>query len=366
MPRAGGFSSRVNANAAQKSETGSTEVEAPSAETEVRSAVRSAAGASGVTSSRPRVGGFSKMEATSRKKPPESESNLSRPGAFSNTAQDSRLRRTGQVSEGVASASEKSGLKLNSDTNYTHDPSTFMWKTNSSHASDHTKSDTSRRQKGPKFTMNQRPTNVDQAISDICSRTQHGMREGLVQLGLPGFPLNFVPGETLHLCGHDVRDIFNEMIHCHMLDDDEGFYRLLTQIKKIVSNPMLTEDEVRMFPDKSVRWRRFEGSDGQSLYRPLTPGEPLTEEDAEVLGVPSEASQSPPVDEVLDYYETLGVDSAASLAEIRNNFRVLVIQGHPDRGGDPTKFHKLNEAYGILSDKGRRREYDKLLATAGH
>lgn len=40
-------------------------------------------------------------------------------------------------------------------------------------------------------------------------------------------------------------------------------------------------------------------------------------------------------------------------------FRSLVITEHPEKGGDPVKFAKLNKAYGVLSDATKRRAYDE-------
>ncbi len=52
-----------------------------------------------------------------------------------------------------------------------------------------------------------------------------------------------------------------------------------------------------------------------------------------------------------DYYEVLGVSKTASPDEIKQAFRKLALQHHPDRGGDPEKFKEINEAYQILSDQ---------------
>lgn len=59
-----------------------------------------------------------------------------------------------------------------------------------------------------------------------------------------------------------------------------------------------------------------------------------------------------------DYYSVLGVDRKASKDEIKKAFRKLAQKHHPDKGGDESKFKGITEAYSILSDEKKRREYD--------
>lgn len=59
-----------------------------------------------------------------------------------------------------------------------------------------------------------------------------------------------------------------------------------------------------------------------------------------------------------DYYAVLGVDKKATKDEIKKAFRKLAQKHHPDKGGDEAKFKEITEAYSILSDDKRRREYD--------
>jgi len=63
-----------------------------------------------------------------------------------------------------------------------------------------------------------------------------------------------------------------------------------------------------------------------------------------------------------DYYEILGVKKTASDDEIKKAYRKLAMKYHPDHTkGDKNaeeKFKKISEAYAVLSDKEKRKEYD--------
>lgn len=62
-----------------------------------------------------------------------------------------------------------------------------------------------------------------------------------------------------------------------------------------------------------------------------------------------------------NYYDTLGVAKGATDDEIKKAFRKLAHKYHPDKGGgDEKKFKEINEAYQVLSDKERRRQYDQF------
>ncbi|MDP3245257.1 MAG: molecular chaperone DnaJ [bacterium] len=64
-----------------------------------------------------------------------------------------------------------------------------------------------------------------------------------------------------------------------------------------------------------------------------------------------------------NYYDTLGVPKNASQDEIKAAFRRLAMEHHPDRGGDPEKFKKINEAYQTLSNTETRAQYDQYGST---
>lgn len=66
-----------------------------------------------------------------------------------------------------------------------------------------------------------------------------------------------------------------------------------------------------------------------------------------------------------NHYQLLGVDPAASIAQIRAAYRARAKRLHPDVNREPgaqEAFAQLAEAYEVLSDRGRRREYDEQLA----
>ncbi len=63
-----------------------------------------------------------------------------------------------------------------------------------------------------------------------------------------------------------------------------------------------------------------------------------------------------------DYYKILGVEKSASDDEIKKKYRKLAMKYHPDKTkGDKAseeKFKKMSEAYAVLSDSKKRKEYD--------
>ena len=64
-----------------------------------------------------------------------------------------------------------------------------------------------------------------------------------------------------------------------------------------------------------------------------------------------------------DYYEVLGVDKNASEKDIKLAFRRLAKKYHPDVNKEPgaeEKFKEAQEAYAVLSDEGRRKQYDQF------
>ncbi len=65
-----------------------------------------------------------------------------------------------------------------------------------------------------------------------------------------------------------------------------------------------------------------------------------------------------------DYYKTLGVNKTASQEEIKKTYRKLALKYHPDKNkGDKAaeeKFKEISEAYNVLGDPEKRKQYDQL------
>merc|ERR1712048_846158 len=64
-----------------------------------------------------------------------------------------------------------------------------------------------------------------------------------------------------------------------------------------------------------------------------------------------------------DYYSMLKVAPTASVHEIKKSFRKLAMKYHPDKNKEDYAqevFQELSEAYSILSDSEKRRDYDEL------
>lgn len=62
-----------------------------------------------------------------------------------------------------------------------------------------------------------------------------------------------------------------------------------------------------------------------------------------------------------DYYEVLGVQKGATKEQIKSAYRKLALEFHPDRNKSPEaegRFKEISEAYAILSDGEKRRQYD--------
>lgn len=63
-----------------------------------------------------------------------------------------------------------------------------------------------------------------------------------------------------------------------------------------------------------------------------------------------------------NHYAVLGIDSDASDATIKNAYRKKASEFHPDKNSAPdapAKFREIQEAYDLLSDPVKRRDYDE-------
>lgn len=65
----------------------------------------------------------------------------------------------------------------------------------------------------------------------------------------------------------------------------------------------------------------------------------------------------------MTYYKCLEVNENATQDEIKKAYRRLSLQHHPDKNkGDDVKFKEINEAYQILGDVNKRKEYDMKIS----
>lgn len=83
---------------------------------------------------------------------------------------------------------------------------------------------------------------------------------------------------------------------------------------------------------------------------------------AQIVFSPFYGNQPEDYMQLKDYYKTLGISPVASALQIKKSFRQLALQHHPDKNPGnavaEATFREIQEAYEILSDPGKREEYN--------
>ncbi|PVU89549.1 hypothetical protein BB559_005055 [Furculomyces boomerangus] len=69
----------------------------------------------------------------------------------------------------------------------------------------------------------------------------------------------------------------------------------------------------------------------------------------------------------IDHYKTLGVDRLATFEEIKNRYRQLVLQLHPDKSQnlDTSAYEQVSNAWKVLKDANSRLRYDNEILNKG-
>jgi len=120
----------------------------------------------------------------------------------------------------------------------------------------------------------------EEAVNAMVTKTEAGMREGLMLLGLPTTPLHWVPGQELRLCGHDVRVAVNTMIGHWMADEKNAFFEVLNRVRQILDKPCGVQDDLLSLRARLVLER-------QALSQKLAEvDQRLSEVDAQLSGLP--------------------------------------------------------------------------------
>ena len=58
---------------------------------------------------------------------------------------------------------------------------------------------------------------------------------------------------------------------------------------------------------------------------------------------------------MINYYEILKVPDFSSFETIKKNYKNLILESHPDKGGDSDKFKLILEAYELMKDEAKKK-----------
>ena len=64
---------------------------------------------------------------------------------------------------------------------------------------------------------------------------------------------------------------------------------------------------------------------------------------------------------MINYYEILKVPDFSSYETIKKSYKNLMLESHPDKGGDSEKFKLIREAYELMKENSKKKEYDNKL-----
>ena len=64
---------------------------------------------------------------------------------------------------------------------------------------------------------------------------------------------------------------------------------------------------------------------------------------------------------MINYYELLKVPDFSTFEEIKKNYKNLMLEYHPDKGGDSEKFKQIKEAFELMKDSNSKKLYDNKL-----
>ena len=60
----------------------------------------------------------------------------------------------------------------------------------------------------------------------------------------------------------------------------------------------------------------------------------------------------------MEFYHILGIAKTSSQEEVKQSYKKLILEHHPDKGGDVEQFKKIQEAYETLGNPDKRMVYD--------